>query len=156
MAELATQEVKLFGKWSFDDVEVRFSEIRAHLCSRVRGKVRDFRYFFLSLNVGEMEREGRAFFVRPIFHDEAKENQRAYRWVWKRCEVKREQFRFASRGDTLSASKRNVESFAFVQVFCPRVFAQNSSRKTLVFSGGSPGSSFQSGFLPCTHFTRLL
>ena len=24
MAELATQEVKLFGKWSFDDVEVRF------------------------------------------------------------------------------------------------------------------------------------
>jgi hypothetical protein len=22
MAELATQEVKLFGKWSFDDVEV--------------------------------------------------------------------------------------------------------------------------------------
>ena len=55
MAELATQEVKLFGKWSFDDVEVRFSEIRAHLCSRVRGKVRDFRYFFLSLNVGEME-----------------------------------------------------------------------------------------------------
>ena len=49
MAELATQEVKLFGKWSFDDVEVRFSEIRAHLCSRVRGKVRDFRYFFLSL-----------------------------------------------------------------------------------------------------------
>ena len=49
MAELATQEVKLFGKWSFDDVEVRFSEIRAYLCSRVRGKVRDFRYFFLSL-----------------------------------------------------------------------------------------------------------
>ena len=79
MAELATQEVKLFGKWSFDDVEVRFSEIRAYLCSRVSRKVRDFRYFFLSLNVGEMEREGRAFFVRPIFHDEAKENQRAYR-----------------------------------------------------------------------------
>ena len=49
MAELATQEVKLFGKWSFDDVEVRFSEIRVYLCSRVRGKVQDFRYFFLSL-----------------------------------------------------------------------------------------------------------
>ena len=25
MAELATQEVKLFGKWSFDDVEVRLA-----------------------------------------------------------------------------------------------------------------------------------
>ena len=68
MAELATQEVKLFGKWSFDDVEVRLSEIRAYLCSRVSRKVRDFRYFFLSLEcLGEMEREGRAFFVRyPI------------------------------------------------------------------------------------------
>ena len=72
MAELATQEVKLFGKWSFDDVEVRFSEIRARVCSRARGRAWDFRYFFLS-NVGEREREmWRAFFLRPISRGEGK------------------------------------------------------------------------------------
>lgn len=48
MAELATQEVKLFGKWSFDDVEVRFIVSLLRVYSRARGRVRDFRYFFLS------------------------------------------------------------------------------------------------------------
>jgi len=67
MAELATQEVKLFGKWSFDDVEVRFSEIRAHLCSRVSRKVRDFRYFFLSLMFRRDGERGMSFFCAPNF-----------------------------------------------------------------------------------------
>ena len=67
MAELATQEVKLFGKWSFDDVEVRFSEIRAYLCSRVSRKVRDFRYFFLSRMFRRDGERGTSFFCAPNF-----------------------------------------------------------------------------------------
>ena len=67
MAELATQEVKLFGKWSFDDVEVRFSEIRAHLCSRVRGKVRDFRYFFLSRTLARWRERDELFLCAQFF-----------------------------------------------------------------------------------------
>ena len=41
MAELATQEVKLFGKWSFDDVEVRFYNETSLVVSSSRKRVYD-------------------------------------------------------------------------------------------------------------------